>query len=350
MGNLNEMSPWNQLARCVVNSDFSVAYYLDKDNSNFKADGTSVNWSEVESSGQNVMVQIPKSYSCKKQISSDFVFGVSAQPIETDTILENDWEIDYAFYRDRTKMCDDTSANPVEVDYRYIGAFHGWMDGSGRLRSLPNKSPRVDITLGNARNAAKAMGAGWCQLDYYLHRFMQMLYITEYGHPDGQTKIGRGFVDGNSAAIPTGGTLNRGNNTFGETTGKQQMSYRGVEDWWGNVRSWLDGFFINSSGQILVSNKGFNNTGSGYENVGSGTMGGGNIRTIKPSSKAGFVPQTTGASYETGGLYGYGGLFAGRLANVGPHWSSGSSGGPFRVDGNRSASSSYSYLGLRLCG
>ena len=149
-----------------------------------------------------------------------------------------------AFFRDRNALCDDQNAIPVEVDYRYVGAFHGWVDGSGRLRSLPNKTSSVNITIGNCRTYAKNMGVGWSQFDYYLLYAIQMLYITEYGHPDSQTMIGRGYVDGNSAKINTGGTMQYGNSTFGETTGKQQMSYRGIEDFWGNVYNWIDGYYL----------------------------------------------------------------------------------------------------------
>ena len=55
----DSMKPWGNLARCVVNPDHSVAYFLDKDNSNLKSNGSTVDWEEVEALGQNVMVQIP---------------------------------------------------------------------------------------------------------------------------------------------------------------------------------------------------------------------------------------------------------------------------------------------------
>jgi hypothetical protein len=348
----NYMSPWGQMARCIVNPDHSVAYFLDKDNSNLKADGSTIDWAEVEAKDQNVMVQIPKFYYIKKWIKEQqaFIFGVTDKPITTDFINQDEWQIHPAFYRDRTKLCDDQSAVPELVDYRYYGAFHGWKDSKNRLRSLPKKAPLVNITIGDARNLAKNMGVGWSQLDYYLVYATQMLYISEYGHPNAQTQIGRGFVDGNSAAINTGGTLINGNNTFGETTGKKQMSYRGIEDWWGNVYDWVDGLFCDSSRNILIGNKGFNNTGQGYENVGNG--GGsnvsGNIRHIQSYDKAGFIIKSSGGSYDNDGLCDYGDLFAGYLPRFGAGWSDGSVGGPFLLDVFISASNSRGSLGARL--
>ena len=130
----SKLAPWGQLARCVQNPDLSVAYFLDEDNSNLKSDGTEVDWQEVENLGQNVMVQIPKFYYSKKKVNEAFIFGVSEQPTQTDLLNTSDWEVHPAFFRDRNALCDDQNAIPVEVDYRYVGAFHGWVDGSGRDR------------------------------------------------------------------------------------------------------------------------------------------------------------------------------------------------------------------------
>lgn len=349
MSEFDTKSPWGNLARCVVNPDHTVAYFLDKDNSNLKSDGTEVDWDEVESLGQNVMVQIPKFYYVKKWIEEQqsFVFGVSDEPVDTDLIAKSEWKIHPAFYRDRTAFCDDQNANPIEVDYRYVGAFHGWVDGNGRLRSLPNKMPTVQKTIGAFRTHAKNMGVGWTQFDYYLLYAIQMLYITEYGHPDSQTMIGRGYVDGNSGAINTGGTLQYGNHTFGETTGKQQMSYRGIEDFYGNVYNWIDGLYCDSNYNILISNKGFNDAGSGYINVGSGGSGNlsGNIRHIQNYEDAGFIIKSSGG----GGLYDYGYLSASRLPDFGGYWSAGSDAGAFRLRVNFSAFSSIAHFSGRLC-
>ena len=352
MKDFNSMTPWGQMARCIVNPDTSIACFLDKDNSNLVEDGTEVDWEKVEAEGQNVMVQIPKFYFAKKKVEDIFYFGVSDKPIDDDYIKVDDWEIHPAFYRDITKYCDDQSASPELVDYRYIGAFHGWVDSKGRLRSLPGKSPTTNKSIGTFRNHAKNMGVGWTQLDYYLLYAIQMLYISEYGHPDSQTHIGRGFVDGNSAKTNTGGTLDKGNNTFGETTGKVQMSYRGIEDLYGNVRNWVDGFFFNSNGNILIGNKGFSNSGSGYENVGKAGDVSGNIRHIQDNTKAGFITKSSGGSYENDGLYDYGRLYVnsdGQVACCGGDWADESSVGAFFFHADWNASDFYSFIGARLC-
>ena len=167
----NKAMPWAGMKRCILDALGNRIGYLDANNSNKWADGADVNWTEVENNVWNVMVEIPKFYYCKKVIDTpkkERIFGVSDKPVETDRISTNEWKVHPAFFRDRAKLCDDRSANPIEVDYRYAPAFKGWIDGQDRLRSLPNKIPTVDKTIGAFRNHAKNMGNGWSQFDYYL--------------------------------------------------------------------------------------------------------------------------------------------------------------------------------------
>ena len=346
--------PWAGMRRCILAQNGAVVGYLDKDNSNKWEDGTDVNWTTVENNVQNVMVEIPKFYYCKKVIHSpkeERIFGVSDKPIETDRISVSDWKIHPAFYRARDVLCDNQSGVATEVDYRYAPAFLGWKDGSNRLRSLPNKSPTTSITIGTGRGYAKNMGNGWSMMDYNLLYAIQILYITEYGHPDSQTKIGRGYIDGNSGKINTGGTLQYGNNSYGETTGKKQMSYRGIEDFYGNCRYWIDGLYSDSSYNILIGNKGYNDTGAGYVNVGKGGNAnvGGNIRDVQDFEEAGFIIKTTDSNtnYNTG-CYDNGYLYSSYLPLAGADWIYGSDGGAFMLRLVNSASFSTASLAAAL--
>ncbi|WP_141131350.1 hypothetical protein [Anaerovirgula multivorans] len=247
----------------------------------------------------------------------------------------------------------DAAGTPVEVDHRYIGAFLGWIDPQGKLRSLPNKTPRGSITIQAVRDAAKAMGLGWTQLDYYLWRFIQMLYITEYGHPDSQSQIGLGYTSG-AASVSTGGTLERGNNTYGSTADAVQVSYRGIEDIYGNLAVMLDGC-RSPNGPLDVSNVYFNNGGTGYERISASlSMNLGNIRTIRTEPKSGFIPRTSGLTNTTGGLYdsgrnysdGYGHVY---FYFVGGAYSSGMGAGVFRTLSSRLDLYTSAEVGCRLC-
>ena len=353
MHDFNKMSPWKDMRRCILNSDGSRFGYLDADDSNKWEDGTLVDWATVESSGQNCMVEIPKFYSCKKVIdvpTKERIFGVSDKPIETDKIKLSDWRVDPAFYRERNKLCTDQSGVAVEVDFRYAPAFKGWVDAQGRLRSLPNKTPTVNKTIDQFRTHSSNMGNGWGMLDFNLLTAIQILYITEYGNADSQTTIGRGYVDGNSGSIVTGNTRQYGNASFGETTGKKQMSYRGIEDLWGNVYHWVDGLCNNTSREILIGNKGFNDAGAGYKNLGVCSSGNvsGYIGDIQENADAGFVIKTSDGSASSGG-YDYGSLYSGQLPIAGGYWAYASAAGVFYCRLFSTPSYSDSSVSAALC-
>lgn len=344
----NKAIPWMNIKRCILDLNGNIIGYLNKDNSNLWADSSVVNWSTVENSGWNVMVEIPKFYYKKvgfNESTTDFISGHDWYISTTVT----GFDLHPAFYRCRDKLCDDQSGVAIEVDYRYAPAFLGWVDGNGRLRSLPNKSPNISTTIGNFRNYAKANGNGWGIMDYNLLFAIQLLYSVEYGNYDSQTALGRGYVDGNSGKINTGGTLQYGNNSFGETTGKKQMSYRGIEDFWGNCYYWVDGFFCDSSRNILIGNKGFNNTGNGYNNKGKGMTSilNGYIGNIQSNKECGFVVSVTGGTM-TSKFFDLGYLNGGCLAVAGANWDNASFGGAFRFYCGYSASNAYSHLGASL--
>lgn len=339
--------PWAGMKRCILNPDGTIAYYLHPNDSNYKEDGTPVDWREVEALGQNCMVEIPKFWYTKYEDGDDMVFGISNKPKEG-------YEVHPAFYRQRDRLCDVQNSDPVpEVDYRYIGAFEGWVDGSNRLRSLPNKTVTVNQTIGNFRNYAKNNGNGWGLMDFNLLYAIQLLYLIEYAHFDSQTKIGRGYVDDNSAPISTGRTLSLGNRTGNEgdmgTDGKHAMSYRGIENFWGNVHKWVDGLYCNASRQICIGNKGFNNTGAGYAvyNTGLGADVSSYIGDIFSDAPLGFIIKAGGGSAYTK-LCDYGNLWASRLPVFGGGWKDGSRAGAFLLHVSYPVANAFSDVGGRL--
>lgn len=306
MADFNTRSPWGELARCVVNTDHTVAYFLDANDSNFKQDGSPVDWVEVENSGQNVMVQIPKFYFVKKWIEDkkQFYFGVAKTPVATDLVSIEDWDVHPAFFRDRTKLSSDVTAVPVEVDFRYVGAFEAWLTGGsiyGPMRSLPGKVTHT-TDLATWRPTAELNGPGWGVMDFHLYSAIQMLFITEYANPDSQAVIGKGRTSG-SSFLDSGATLAHGNRTFGTANYLEPMSYRGIEHLWGNRGCCLDGV-LKAGGQRIVSvgNKGFGSVGQYSEKypIGSFPTAGTYFKGIAAERGAGFMPTTASSSFTIG--------------------------------------------------
>lgn len=229
----------------------------------------------------------------------------------------------------------------------YLGAYKGYHDGS-KLRSLSGKTPTSNQTIGTFRGYARNNGAGYDQAAFHQLTFRQVMYLLKYRNLNSQEALGKGYSEGNSAVTITGGTNTRGMD-FGETTGKVQMKLFGLEDFWGNIREWVDGLFCNSNREILIGTDGFNDTGAGYNNYGKGADQniGGYLSKVQGTSEKGFIAKEVSGS-QTTFFSDYAHLGAGYLPYFGGSWSDGAYAGAFYLYVYYSASTADSGLSARL--
>ena len=128
------------------------------------------------------------------------------------------------------------------------------------LGSVSGKAPMTYGTRANFRAVAANRGTGWRQLDFYLASAIQLLYLVEYADFYSQSMIGNGLTDwtagwpawNNYNPIETTGNSNgdgdvTANTSGGDATAGSYMSYRGIENWFGHIWQWVDGFNINSN-------------------------------------------------------------------------------------------------------
>ena len=85
---------------------------------------------------------------------------------------------------------------------------------------------------------------------------MQYLFYIEYASLNSQTALGRGVCDiaddgATNMSLVTGATGILGNlsGSAPGTDGKVSISYRGIENPWGNVWKWVDGGIVENSGK-----------------------------------------------------------------------------------------------------
>jgi len=245
----------SQMKRCLLNDDGTVNYYLDPNDSTKKADGTAADLTGAD--GQ-VMVEIPKFY---------YKAGYSADRRFWSISIENldGYEIHPAFIKDT-----------VEVDFRYYSAYEGsmWDASTGamcakadiitdlyaagdKMCSVSGQWPKVNETRSEYRTMAAERGTGWRQLDYYLHSAVQLLYLIEYADFNSQAMIGAGRTtldDGSQVAdsfIGKTGYSNADGNASGNVSNggsagflTDYMTYRGIENLYGNVWKMVDGLTI----------------------------------------------------------------------------------------------------------
>lgn len=126
---------------------------------------------------------------------------------------------------------------------KYVGAYKT----SSNNKSVRGAAPTVSQTRATMRTNAKNKGKGWGLIDVAMSSAIQMLYLVEFADNNSQAKIGRGYCDGNSAALNTGSCDSVPNLTGrpAGTDGKVDMVYRGIEGFWGNIWEWMDGLNYN---------------------------------------------------------------------------------------------------------
>ncbi len=259
------------MRRCTLLDNGSVNYYLDTFNSNLKADGT---FADLSGADGQVMVEIPKFYTKRELVGTETTWFISNLP-------QTGYTVHPAFIKDG-----------VEVNYRYYSAYDACvfsnsgsnyisglnLDNPASLISFPNDKlssvsgiyPMVGVTRPNFRLLAANRGAGWTMGDFWLVNAIQMLFLIEYQTFNSQAVLGTGNVNGSyfagsanqndsphtiAGASNLWGSLSTDGSqpSAGQKPGIAYMSYRGVENFFGNCWNWTDGFNINDR-QAHVSN------------------------------------------------------------------------------------------------
>lgn len=241
--------------RCNVSDDGTITAYYGDDN-----------YAEDGSNGQ-VMVYQPKFYY--------LVCPVVYDPIDTGIgyhLRKANYYVSEkarAGFRLHPAFYD---ANGNELDYILIGAYEGsiydtsasaylLLDeqvmtvGEDKFCSIAGVKPASGLTRPNIETMAQNRGANWHLENSKIASMEQLLCMIEMGTMNFQTAIGQGVVsisDNSSynCASLTGSTASLGNGTGRATEtinekggvqttetadGKTSVSYRGVENDWGNI-------------------------------------------------------------------------------------------------------------------
>ena len=263
------------MKRCLLLANGTVNYYLDKDDSAYKEDGTA---SVLDGSDGNVMVEIPKFYFKESKVNVTTTWEMSG-------IKRGGYELHPAFFKDG-----------AVVDFRYMGAYDAcfYSDssstylsgltlddadylidyGTDKLSSVMDVYPICGVTRANARTLAVNNGTGWRQQDFWLTSAVQLLFLIEYGTFASQAELGSGntngsYVGSSSVQADSPHSIAGASNSWGNKStdgtqpsagakpGTAYMSYRGIENFLGNCWDWVDGFNI-------ISNQGYVGNDSQY--------------------------------------------------------------------------------------
>lgn len=283
-------------------------------------DGSVIEWDST--SGGYIMVWIPEFYVATKTNGTKKYFYVS----------------------DKAK----TGFAKHPGSGKYVGRY---VTFGTTMASTTNQAPGVDVTRSTARSRAKSVGDKFHLYDFATYCAIIWLYVVEFADWNCQSKIGRGYVDNHNSAIQTGGTDSMTYHTgrAAGTDGSTAVQYRWIENLWGNVYQWVDGFNANGTTAYYCTDpsKYADDTTTGYTQIGT-LPSSGWIKDLTVTDNGLLIPKTVGGS-ETTFIPDYADSSSGwRVLYVGGGWYGGSCGGLLCFGAGCASSFSFSGISARL--
>ena len=243
--NFNTAYPWAGMKRCNVLNGEVIAY---EGNDTYKEDG----------SNGDVMVEIPKFwYKVVPVRTEPASSGEGLQLVEAKWMISNkaikNFKVHPAFIR-----------NGIEVDHIYVGAFEACIydTSAGTYLTMDEQIMNVDedtlasiigvkpcsgatqtLTLDNCRTMAQRKGTGYGLIDFTVFSALQLLLLIECASFDSQSCIGTGISNLNTVQT---------NNSF-NTGSERAITYRGIENLWGNIWTFVDNIKINFTTKYIYS-------------------------------------------------------------------------------------------------
>lgn len=299
-------APWNGMKECNLNASGTVTAWKGDSRFSYDCDYT--------------MVFIPAFYVAQKRSGTKQYFYVSDKP--------------------------KTGFTKHPGSGKYIGKYH-----MGSVRpSTSLVSPYVNITRAAARSNAKSKGSKFHLYDFATYCAIIFLYIVEFANWNCQTKIGQGFVSWNSSTqsgVTDSMTYHTGRASG--TDGQTSVQYRWLENLWGNVNQWVDGFNANGAEAYYCTDpsKYADDTTTGYTKIGT-LPASGYIKDLTVTDNGLLIPKTTGGS-ETTYIPDYASSSSGwHVLCVGGGWGDGSSAGLLFFYANFASSDPGSGVSARL--
>ena len=268
------------MRRCVVNTTGDVLYYLGENDSTKKADGSGADLTGTNTT--NVMVEVAEHYrKCSLNAAGGYMdVEVSLFPFEGAIFVPRYLVSAFEATVDRE---NDVLASVVNKTARYRGGNNN-ADWDGTYKSLLGV-PASSLSLTAFRDKARKLGADWGCYDWNVHTDIFWLYAIEYATLNSQKAFNpdldaAGFRQGGLGAgvsnfsnwnayngtypfIPCGHTLSLGNKTgvvaftlnaeqavaYGSEHTEYVPSYRGIENPFGHIWKWTDGFLARGTGE-----------------------------------------------------------------------------------------------------
>ena len=259
-----------------------------------------------------------------------------------------------------------------KVCKRRLGAFEGYVDNDNRLRSIPFVQPTTSKTIDQFRTAAKNRtpnaGTYYGLKNGYDYGLLGLLFALKYGNLNSQSSLSQGITNLNSGtgnhSQNTGHTLSLGSQSDGEVTlttlengatGPTEtypFRFLWIENLWGNVWEFLDGFLKTAEGIYFdIENDVATpaNMKEFYPRADVTGSPGGYIKSTDKRIPWGLIPEYSFNGSSSTYLTDYTWVNTGtKIARSGAAWHDGLHAGLFALDLNSHPSNSARSVGSRL--
>lgn len=377
----DSLSPWGGRYRCnLTDAGVEVAKYGDTGYTETGALTSAITIDEntyAVGTAVQVMVKQPKFYYKVVPLKTEKISGgkgyhlrkaryyISPTPkagFKLHPLFKGDK--DFVYLSAYEGSLYDVSADTYILDDSQVADFTS--STGDKLCSIANAKPLSGLTQDATRRKvgilAENRGTGWYQMFVESAAATQMLFLIEYASFNTQSKIGNGNsgkTDDGSTNMSelTGATANLGNASGAVTNGNdiQIVSYRGEENFWGNIWKWMDGLTMYDHVPYVCDDFAFEEskkTGNYKEVNFTAADSNGYINAFgyDPDYDYLFIPSETGnsasSSVPVGDYYwqntGY------RVARLGGHWADGAYAGGFCLSVYDAPSGRYRIIGGRL--
>jgi hypothetical protein len=329
------------MKRCVVNDDASVNYYLHANDSILKEDTSAAN---IDGTDGQVMVEIPihwRRFTCLSLANSIWQADFSLKPFQGAHEVKSQYRdapvyvgaYKSAIHRPTNKL---SSVCNTTADYRGGNNQSAW-DAENQFKSQLGK-PVTNRDRGQFHTYAQNRGEVWNESDFYVRSAVSWLITLEYATTHHQqamdgTLTTEGYKKG---GLGTGATNLSGadwstfndrypifrcglTNSLGNATGEipvvvqdfpstgqsvntQVFSYRGVENFFGDLWEWTNGVnfdHTNNIAYVRVDTEVSSSSYDGYRPVPIAASNG-YISKMAIGAHGDLLPQeTAGASSST---------------------------------------------------
>jgi len=223
---------WGQMWRCQLSAAGVPTF-----GTNARGDGLTL-------TNDYIMTRVPRVYDKFIYDDGDWYWLVSPEP-------SSGFSLHPAFYQ------RGHSASPAEQIY--VGSYDAHDAGSSKLGSKSGSTPLANQTMATFESRGNNIGAGWGLMNFHTLCLLQMLFYIEYASFDSQSKVGPGYTNtANTGPLASGSAaaFERPNGTSVGTTDVQAVSWRGIENLWGNVWQFIPGYNTTDTSHRILNRDG----------------------------------------------------------------------------------------------